>query len=110
MSVNQKHYVMIGIDLLPKVGKMNEDELDIFLEQMEELAESTELTFIYDGMSGEYCFIGHVLNEGAEDDGMSPKIHRFSSILKYTYQEVAEKLSITLLNNQPSLISFTHWY
>jgi hypothetical protein len=64
-------------------------------------------------MSGEYCFLGHVLNQGGEDEGMSPKIHPFSSRLKYIHQEVTEKLfSSILLNDLPrlSLISFTHWY
>jgi hypothetical protein len=109
MSINQKHYVMVGVDLMPKCKILNQDELGVFFENMEEIAENTGLQFIYDGMSGGYCFLGHVLNEGSEDEGMSPKIQHFASDLRYIRVDVGDKL-ICISTTEPSLISFTHWY
>lgn len=109
MSVNQKHYVMVGIDLLPIAKRMSEDELDVFFQKMDELEGNTGLTFIYDGMSGEYCFLGYVLNVSNEDEGMSPKIHHFASELRNIRVDVGDKL-MGISTTEPSLISFTHWY
>lgn len=109
MSVNQKHYVMVGIDLTPKVKQMNADELDTYLEEMEEFSDNKKLTFVYDGMSGEYCFIGELINEGDEYEGMPPRIQHFASDLFYIRKDVERKLS-KISTASPSLISFTYWY
>lgn len=109
MSVNQQHYVMVGIDLTPKMKQMNADELDDWLEVMERFADVKELEFVFDGMSGEYCFIGQVINQGDEYEGMQPKIHHMASDLSYVQVDVYDKLK-NISTAEPSLISFTCWY
>ncbi|MBL4951056.1 hypothetical protein JK635_02225 [Neobacillus sp. YIM B02564] len=108
MSVNQKHYVMVGIDLTRKVKQMNADELDIYFEEMEEFADNKKLSFVFDSMSGEYCFLGELINEGDEYEGMSPKVQHFASDLFYIRKDVERKIS-KISTTSPSLISFTHW-
>ena len=109
MSVEQKTYVMIGINLTPKIKQMNADELDDWLEEMEQFAENKDLKFIFDGMSGEYCVIGTVLNNGDDFDGMPLKIHHLASDIKEIKIETYEKLK-DISTSEPSLISFTYWY
>lgn len=109
MSVNQQNYVMIGIDLTSKMKQMTADELDNYLEEMEEFAENNKLTFVYDGMSGDYCFIGELINQGDEYEGMPPKIHHFASDLRSIRVDVGDKL-MDISTTEPSLISFTYWY
>jgi hypothetical protein len=109
MSVNQKHYVMIGIDLTSKIKQMNNDELDSWLEKMDEFAEKQKLTFVFDGMSGEYCFIGELINQGDEIDGIPPKVQHFSSDLFYIRKDVERKIN-KISSSSPGLISFTYWY
>jgi hypothetical protein len=109
MSVNQKHYVMVGIDLTPKIKRMNADELDDWLEKMEEFADEQKLTFVFDGMSGEYCFLGELINQGDEYEGMPPKVQHFPSDLFYIRKDVERKIS-KIAPASPSLISFTYWY
>lgn len=108
MSVNQQHYVMVGVDLMPKINNMNLDELGVFFEKMEELADKNKLSFIYDGMCGDYCFIGEIINQGDDEEGMPPRIQHFASDLFYIRKDVERKINI-ITTSSPSLISFTHW-
>lgn len=109
MGVDVSHYVILGYDLQPAVKKMDSDRLDVFLEDMEELADNKGLNFIYDGMSGEYCFIGKVLNEGDDEEGM-PVVKHLVSELQTIQNEVLESVKELRIHHYPALYSFTDWY
>lgn len=110
MSVSSKEYVLIGYDLSTVIKKMNEDELDEWLERMEQGVPSNVYEFIFDGMSGEYCFIGFVLNKSSKYDGMPIKKYWIDDLdlIKEDVYEALKDLNITIQN--PALYSFTHWY
>jgi hypothetical protein len=108
MGVNQREYVIMGYDLMAAVEKMDSDQLDIFMEDMEELAENKGLEFIYDGMSGEYCFLGKVLNKGKNYEGM-PIVKHWVSELQTIQNEVLEAVKELKIIQYPALYSFTHW-
>jgi hypothetical protein len=113
MGVYTNNYVIIGYDLMPVVNKMNPDQLDVFLEDMEELADNKGLNFIFDGMSGEYCFIGKVLNEGDDEEGMPIKKHLYSDLdmIRDEVFAATQELKMQIKDRQfPALYSFTHWH
>lgn len=109
MGVNCKHYVIIGYNLQPAVEKMNADQLDTFLEEIERLSEQNHLKLIFDGMSGEYCFIGQVLNEGKDYEGMMVKEHWVSD-LKEIEDTVYNNSAFIGHRRLPALYTFSHWY
>jgi hypothetical protein len=109
MGVYSKEYVMMGYDLIATTKEMNDDQLDAFLEEMEELADNKGLTFIYDGMSGEYCFLGKVLNQGNSGEGM-PIVKYYVNELDKLQNEVHKAVKELKLPQLPALYSFTDWY
>lgn len=113
MSVNSRGYVIIGYDLMPAIKNKNPDELDEFLEWMEnevkDTPEDEPYEFIYDGMSGEYCFIGYVLNKDSKYDGMPVKRHWIND-LDLIKENVYEEFKHLKVHQYPALYSFTHWY
>lgn len=110
MSVNSKSYVLIGYDLMPVIKNMNADQLDEWLEKMEkEVPDDKNYEFIFDGMSGDYCFIGYVLNKEIKYEGMPVKKYWVSDLdeIKLNIFKQFEHLKI---HQYPALYSFTHWY
>lgn len=109
MGVYSKEYVIMGYDLLPATEKMNDDQLDDFMEEMEQFADNNGLKFIYDGMSGEYCFLGKVLNQGNSGEGM-PVVKHWVSELQTIQNDVLETVKELKIHHYPALYSFTDWY
>jgi hypothetical protein len=110
MSVDMRHYVIIGYDLQSEVQKMDADQLDKFMEEMEELAKNKGLEFIHDGMSGEYCFLGKVLNKSEKYGGMPIKEHFHSDLDGIRNEFLVAVQGLKKVYQYPALYSFTHWY
>jgi hypothetical protein len=91
---------------------MDEDQLDLLIEDMEGFAENKGLDFIFDGMSGEYCLLGKVLNEGDDEEGMPIKKHLYSDLdmIRDEIFESVKALKIIKYPAFPALYSFTHWH
>ena len=107
MSIRQMNYVMVGVDLTSIMEELDIDELDTWLEEMDQFTDDNNLTFVFDGMSGEYAYIGEVLNKG-DEDGMSIKSVNIDRELISIRENVKSKL-INMIEDEPKLISFSHW-
>lgn len=109
MSVSTKEYVIVGYDMQDAVKKMGIDELDDWMEHMEEELPERGHTLLYDGMSGNYCFVGYVINKSVEGTGLPVQQHTIAEL-----QTLVEKVSNDLKDlvgeeQYPSLYTFTHW-
>ena len=67
MSVDITGYVILGVDVQNYLDDLESDDRDDFIDKLETYTENNALEFIYDGMDGEYCYIGEVLNISSTD-------------------------------------------
>ena len=105
MSVNVKHYVMIGVD----IGYRNDDELYERLEPYMELGK--EVFCLFDGMNGEYIILGEIVQVGDQYEGM-----KYKDISLIELKVMADRVEHNLRklfgieHCRPELFTVSHWY
>lgn len=97
---------MVGVDLTSVMEDLDIDELNTWVEDMDQFAYDNKLTFVFDGMSCEYAYIGEVINQG-DGDGMLFKSVNIDRELISIRDNVKSKL-LNLTDDEPTLISFSH--
>ena len=108
MSVERCEYTIIGINIIDKIKDISWDEMEVIEDKIHEVG----LNFIYDGMSGKYCYVGKTLRE-SEGYGETNTYEINHEDIKEICCKVGIKLYTVFEDKEielPKLISFTHWY
>lgn len=108
MSVDVTGYVILGVDLQSYLDKL--EDSDSFIDEVETYSEKNELEFIHDGISGEYCYIGEVLNIVGEENGSNKKEHSLAELLKLRIALNKKLVGLGITTDEPKIISFTHYH
>jgi hypothetical protein len=105
VSVDCKHYVLLGADIGYKNDDETYDKLEPYMDR-----KSNKLDCIYDGMNGEYILVGKILCDGDGCDGMNlTKIE--ANKIPQMCEETKQKIKALLnLDVEVNLIALTHWY
>ena len=97
MGVYRKDYIMLAIDII---------NLEDDFEKIEKMCNENELDYIRDNMSGEYCFIGKIIRECDEEDGIPmTKLDN----LECQLHELKIKLQSLGYDKCPQLYVFSHY-
>jgi hypothetical protein len=112
MGVSKEDYIMVGIDIIEQIKKMEEEDF----ERLEfQISKSDEIEMIYDGMSSEYCVIGTVLRKVNECGIAKPfSIHYIN--LDDTTRDVDREITRIaggMIERFPfdiNLIAFSHYH
>lgn len=101
MSVNQKSYLVVGINL---------DKKDYPL--MEEFEDNKDLTVVYDGMCGQYAIVGKVINESDEFNSMNLVSLNSKELQDYIIEvnQLLLKVSAKVSKYEIKLYNFIHEY
>lgn len=106
MGIRQRHYVMVGVNI---INELNDNEE--LHEIIEEKAEELNLDFIYDGISGDFAVLGKIINEGKEEDGLSLQYHYLHELDKVKFFIIRMLSDIPEIKDKHGvcLYSFTNW-
>lgn len=105
MSISQRHYMTYGVNV---ISLLKNDE-DLY-EEFEEICESMELNFVYDGENEDFAVIGKILNKGDEYEGLSAKGYSIDELRKIE-SELIPKMTFLPFDvvAQIQVFSFTQW-
>jgi len=108
MGVNRSDWIVIGANI--GYGKYDDEEYEKF-DEFSAQDKVGEITYLIDGMSGEYFVVGIVIR--ADDDGYNG-LGIFEINLVETYEEYRKLAKEHIkesfgIETEPSLIIMTHW-
>jgi hypothetical protein len=111
MGVNRSDWIVVGVD----IGMEHyDDENYEYFDQYSEQNKLGDMTFLIDGMSGEYFIVGEVLLHADAYDGF--KVNGFPITETSEFNEAAERVLSFIKANfmldkepEPKLIVLTHW-
>lgn len=110
MGVSRSDWVVIGVD----IGMEHyDDENSDFFDQYAMQSGEGDITFLIDGMSGDYFIVGEVVAHGDEYDGFGiteiplENSERFKQIADDVLSFI--KIKFDVPNIEPKIIVLTHW-
>jgi hypothetical protein len=116
MSTNVRNFVIVGFDIgYEYVKKFNNDvgDDDAFYDKYEEFyyskkSKENDFIIVYDGMSGNYCIIGMLIDYGDDYNSVNVNlsVKELSNLCKKSKTLIKKQFDMDV---EPSLHIFTHY-